>query len=115
MYDEGSEADPLRHFCEKGGYKNIYPKSIAVVETIYKTTVHVPGACSAMHNDPLNGERVGVHRNVGREEGLIVQHVTELRSPMRYVPADHVRVPSIFTQVWGPRLEEEAKKAEEEK
>jgi hypothetical protein len=94
------------NFCKRGGYVNIYPKAIAVVETSYKTTVHQPGACSALHHDPFNGERLGFHKDVPRDTGLIVQHTAELREPGRYVNHQNVKVASAFTQIWGPRLKQ---------
>eukprot|EP00928_Gymnodinium_smaydae_P030031 TRINITY_DN22440_c0_g1_i1.p1 TRINITY_DN22440_c0_g1~~TRINITY_DN22440_c0_g1_i1.p1 ORF type:complete len:611 (-),score=38.98 TRINITY_DN22440_c0_g1_i1:181-2013(-) len=101
---EQGRGDPLRDFCEEGGYMNIYPKSIAVVETTYKTTVHVPGACSALHHNPLDGEAVGYHKEVRRNMGLIVQHFTELYSPGRYVPRGHREAQSAFSSLWLPEL-----------
>jgi hypothetical protein len=102
--DATDSTNPLQ-FCEEGGYTNLYPKSIAVVQTIYKTSVHVPGSCSAGQVDVLVGESVGHHRNVHRDEGLIVQHLADMRYPGRFrPPADHVTRPSSFAEVWGSRV-----------
>jgi hypothetical protein len=87
--------------CSKGGYNPNVPKAIAVVENIYKTSVHVPGQCSVVvHGTTSNvGPRVDVHR----EQGLIVQHFTEVTAPGRIFWHDS-GVDSVFTRVWGPKL-----------
>jgi hypothetical protein len=99
--------DEVRHdwdFCSKGGYINFFPKAIAVVETSYRTMVHSPGACTALHQDTSTGDVVGLHMGVSRDEGLIVQHMASLRVPSRWVPEDRAKKPSTFTEVWGHRL-----------
>jgi hypothetical protein len=103
-----SHGNSLFDFCTEGGYQNMYPKSIAVVETSYKTTLHYPGACSARTKDPLNGEFVGLHKKISRNMGLIVQHVSELRNTGRYVPTKNDREASAFSKVWGPKLKRQS-------
>ena len=102
--EHGSPIPGTQH-CSKGGYDANIPKAIAVVENIYKTSVHVPGQCSIVVNGPGGDQHlVGARVDVLREQGLIVQHFTEATAPDRILWHDST-VDSVFTRVWGPRLQ----------
>eukprot|EP00927_Polykrikos_kofoidii_P054681 TRINITY_DN49069_c0_g1_i1.p1 TRINITY_DN49069_c0_g1~~TRINITY_DN49069_c0_g1_i1.p1 ORF type:complete len:708 (-),score=82.74 TRINITY_DN49069_c0_g1_i1:215-2338(-) len=96
-------------FCEQeAGHANIYPKSVIVVRTVYKTSVHVPGACSAVFlKNSTNGEdKAGPYVRVWRRDGVVVQHFTEMRHTGRYVEhvESHIQAPSYYNTIWAPRV-----------
>jgi len=102
------EWNPLTAFCSPGGYINRYAKAIAVVHTTYKTSLHQPGSCSAVDFQMLDFANPAFHENyinVSRDDGLFIQHFSELFVPGRYVPGPtHRKNESVFSTVWGPRV-----------
>lgn len=79
-------------YCGLGGYMNTYVKSLAITRTIYKTTVHMPGACSETH---------GGYIQWNRNSSLNLQH---FRNAFVSQSVDEAAVPSTFSKVWGAQL-----------
>jgi len=97
---------PLDH-CREGGYQHIYAKSAVVVRNIYKASIHVPAACSAVS---YREQVAGVWRAIGKmliikhDEDLVLQHWGGMFRLDGFTPVRHRANASIFTKVWGPQL-----------
>ena len=80
----------------------MYPKSMAVAQTAYKTTPRYPGACAATRSE--NGAYGFRYVRHMKMSDLIVQHFAELSAHARgrYVPgSDHLKNVSAVTKVRG--------------